>query len=33
MTWYNFTTATQLLEEFWREVKRVMNERGIPNDL
>jgi hypothetical protein len=30
---YNFTTATQLLEDFWREVKRAMNERGIPNDL
>jgi hypothetical protein len=30
---YAFTTATQLLDDFWREVKRVMNERGIPNDL
>jgi hypothetical protein len=30
---YVFTTATQLLEDFWREVKRVMNEKGIPNDL
>lgn len=30
---YNFTTATKLLEDFWREVKRVMNERGVPNDL
>lgn len=30
---YGFTTAAQLLEDFWREVKRAMNERGIPNDL
>jgi hypothetical protein len=30
---YKFTTALQLLEDFWREVKRVMDERGIPNDL
>ena len=30
---YAFTTAAQLLDDFWREVKRVMNERGIPNDL
>ena len=30
---YVFTTATQLLDDFWREVKRSMKERGIPNDL
>jgi hypothetical protein len=30
---YSFTTATQLLEDFWREVKRAMDERKIPNDL
>jgi hypothetical protein len=30
---YAFTTATQLLDDFWREVKRVMNEKEIPNDL
>jgi hypothetical protein len=30
---YKFTTALQLLHDFWREVKRVMDERGIPNDL
>ncbi len=30
---YTFTTALQLLNDFWREVKRVMDERGIPNDL
>jgi hypothetical protein len=30
---YAFTTASQLLEDFWREVKRAMNERGIPSDL
>jgi hypothetical protein len=30
---YKFTTALLLLNDFWREVKRVMDERGIPNDL
>ena|SRR5689334_2644252 len=30
---YAFTTAAQLLEDFWREVKRAIKERGIPNDL
>ncbi|SRR5579884_489754 len=30
---YRFTTALQLLEDFWREVKRVFDEKGIPNDL
>src|SRR5437763_17130989 len=30
---YAFTTAMQLLEDFWREVKRVMTEKGIPHDL
>lgn len=30
---YAFTTAAQLLEDFWREVKRAMDEREIPNDL
>ena len=30
---YAFTTATQLLEDFWNEVRRVMNERGIAHDL
>lgn len=30
---YRFTTAAQLLEDFWREVKRDMNARGIPHDL
>jgi hypothetical protein len=30
---YKFTTAVRLLEDFWREVKRVMNEKRIPNDL
>lgn len=30
---YAFTTAAQLLDDFWREVKRVMSEKGIPNDL
>ena len=30
---YAFTTAMQLLDDFWREVKRVMTEKEIPNDL
>jgi hypothetical protein len=30
---YAFTSAMQLLDDFWREVKRVMSEKGIPNDL
>ena len=30
---YAFTTAMQLLDDFWREVKRVMMEKEIPNDL
>ena len=30
---YAFTTAAQLLDDFWREVKRAMTEKGIPNDL
>ena len=30
---YAFTTATQLLADFWLEVKRIMKERSIPNDL
>ena len=30
---YQFTTAVQLLEDFWQEVKRVMNEKGLSHDL
>ena len=30
---YAFTSVAQLLDDFWREVKRAMDERGIPNDL
>jgi len=30
---YHFTTALQLLDDFWREVKRTLNEKDIPNDL
>lgn len=30
---YKFTTAMQLLADFWDEVRRVMKERNIPNDL
>lgn len=30
---YEFTTALQLLHDFWREVKRTLDEKGIPNDL
>jgi hypothetical protein len=30
---YEFTTAAQLLDDFWSEVGRIMNEKGIPHDL
>lgn len=30
---YAFTTASQLLDDFWREVQRFMKKKGIPNDL
>jgi hypothetical protein len=30
---YVFTTASQLLEDFWREVKRALDEKGVPHDL
>jgi hypothetical protein len=30
---YTFTTASQLLDDFWREVKRIFDEKGIPHDL
>jgi uncharacterized protein DUF6516 len=30
---YEFTTALRLLDDFWREVKRTLDEKGIPNDL
>ena len=30
---YEFTTVLRLLDDFWREVKRALDERNIPNDL
>jgi len=30
---YAFTTALQLHDDFWREVKRTFDEKNIPNDL
>jgi len=30
---YDFTSAAQLLDDFWTEVRRVLNERNVPNDL
>ena len=30
---YAFITALQLLDDFWREVKRTLDEKDIPNDL
>ena len=30
---YDFTTAARLLDDFWREVKRTLDEKGIRNDL
>jgi hypothetical protein len=30
---YEFTTVLRLLDDFWREVKRTLDEKDIPNDL
>jgi hypothetical protein len=30
---YNFTTSAQLLDDFWAEAKRTLDEKGIPHDL
>ena len=30
---YNFTTAVQLLDDFWKEVRRALDEKGIQHDL
>lgn len=30
---YEFTTAAMLLDDFWREVKRTLDDQGIPHDL
>src|SRR3954447_5021038 len=30
---YEFTTAIKLLDDFWREVKRTLDEKNIPHDL
>jgi hypothetical protein len=30
---YGFTTAIKLLDDFWREVKRTLDEKDIPHDL
>jgi hypothetical protein len=30
---YAFTTSLKLLDDFWQEVKRTLDEKGIPNDL
>ena len=30
---YEFTSALRLLDDFWREVKRTLDEKDIPNDL
>ena len=30
---YTFTTASQLLDDFWREVKRIFDEKGISHNL
>ena len=30
---YAFSTALKLLDDFWREVKRTLDERDIPSDL
>jgi hypothetical protein len=30
---HEFTTALKLLDDFWREVKRTLDDKDIPNDL
>jgi hypothetical protein len=30
---YDFTTAARLLDDFWREVKRTLDEKGISHTL
>jgi hypothetical protein len=30
---YAFTTPAQLLEDFWREVRRALDEKGVPHGL
>ena len=30
---YNFTTAVQLLDDFWKGVRRALDEKGIQHDL
>ena len=30
---YDFTTADRLLDDFWKQVKRVLDERGIAHTL
>lgn len=30
---YAFTTAMQLVDDFWIEVKRVLTRKGLPHDL
>jgi hypothetical protein len=30
---YDFTTASRLLDDFWREVKRTFDEKGISHTL
>jgi hypothetical protein len=30
---YNFTTGSQLLDDFWREVRRMLDAKGISHDL
>ncbi|MGE4045109.1 MAG: DUF6516 family protein [Acetobacteraceae bacterium] len=30
---YEFVSAARLLDDFWREVKRIFDEKGIPHDL
>lgn len=30
---YRFSSAAKVLDNFWRAVKRALDEKGIPNDL
>jgi hypothetical protein len=30
ITWYEFSSAAQLMEDFWNDVRRLLREEGVP---
>jgi hypothetical protein len=30
ITWYDFKSASQLIEDFWADVRALMKEEGVP---